>query len=59
MRSVKSGWVTVVLLLLAVLIGVVLAYDRGKKCGAWQSVNAGAKGRQAQLTKPLGCWRLH
>jgi hypothetical protein len=59
MRPSSRRPTSIVLLLIAVLLVVALAYDRGKKCGAWESVNAGAKSKQAQLSKPFGCWRLH
>jgi hypothetical protein len=48
-----------VLLLVAVLLVTAFAYERGKKCGAWQSRHSGAKEPHALLSKPLGCWRLH
>jgi hypothetical protein len=47
--------------LLVMLIVAALAYDRGKKCGAWESEYAGAaaKTSKALHDKPLGCFHVH
>jgi hypothetical protein len=53
---------TLILILLVILIVAGLAYDRGKKCGAWESEYAGAAAKttaKAQHDKPLACWRVH
>ncbi|MEA2506324.1 MAG: hypothetical protein QOH48_942 [Actinomycetota bacterium] len=51
--------ISIIILVVAMLLGMGIAYDRGKKCGAWEAVYAGSKGPQAQRAKPIGCWRLH
>lgn len=45
--------------MIAVLLAVAFAYQRGKKCGAWQAVHGGPRSKQELLTKPAFCWRLH
>jgi hypothetical protein len=61
MRSPRLGLATIAVLLIALLVIVVLAYDRGKKCGAWESEypGQGAKSKHALQTKPLACLHLH
>ena len=61
MRSPRFGLASIAVLLIALLVIVVLAYDRGKKCGAWESEypGQGAKSKHAVQTKPLGCLHLH
>jgi hypothetical protein len=59
MRNITMSRATLVIFLIAALLLAGLAYDRGKKCGAWESVYAGAKTKQALRAKPLGCWRVH
>jgi hypothetical protein len=49
---------SIVLLLIATVLALGVAYDRGKKCGAWEAEFAGTKGEQAQLQQPVGCWKL-
>jgi hypothetical protein len=51
--------ISIIILVVAMLLVIGVAYDRGKKCGAWEAVYAGSKGSQAQRAKPIGCWRLH
>lgn len=54
-----STRLSIVVLVIAMLLVTGIAYDRGKKCGAWEAVFAGSKSKQAQRAKPIGCWRLH
>jgi hypothetical protein len=49
---------SIVLLLIVIVLLLGLAYDRGKKCGAWEA-EFGPKSKQAQLQKPVACWKLH
>jgi hypothetical protein len=51
--------VLIILAVIAVLLVMGIAYDRGKKCGAWEAEYAGSKSKQAQRDKPIACWRLH
>ncbi|MDP9233538.1 MAG: hypothetical protein M3P01_03190 [Actinomycetota bacterium] len=61
MRSTRFGLASIAVVLIALLVIVVLAYDRGKKCGAWESEypGQGAKSKHALHTKPLACLHLH
>jgi hypothetical protein len=56
---VSGGRTSIVLALVALLVIVVIAYDSGKKCGAWESQHPGSKRNQALASKPLFCFRLH
>jgi hypothetical protein len=52
-------WIAVALI--ALLATALIAYDRGKKCGAWESEypGRGIKSEHALQTKPLACLHLH